>query len=203
MYQLWEGSNSLLFGNGKIQTSQGTIQKSLLWKKNPQQHKWASHRRTCRSPGVTVPGRMTPAPPVRVPSWTWKTGRRVRPEDCNRVFNTSRGQVTMAPTVPLHLQKDYTKIRINRHKQYCTDQCMYCTLTVNDQHDVVVLLMSYPWCALTGETFFNHNNCRGSGQVQWAIVLKDHCLSSAAEIFWINLAQLVHSVFQHKYFNCN
>lgn len=70
-----------------------------------QQHIETSYRRTCSSPGETVvpvPGRITPVP-LRVPSWTWKTGRRVRPEDCNRVFNTSRGQVTMAPTVPLHL----------------------------------------------------------------------------------------------------
>lgn len=66
------------------------------------QHKQTSYRSTCSSPGVTVPGRITPAP-LRVPSWTWKTGRRVRPDDCNRVFNTSSGQVTMAPTVPLHL----------------------------------------------------------------------------------------------------
>lgn len=69
-----------------------------------------SYRRTCRSPGVTVPGRITPAPvPLKVPSWTWKTGLRARPEDCSRVFSTSRGQVTIAPTVPLHLQIDDTQ----------------------------------------------------------------------------------------------
>ena len=67
-----------------------------------------SYRRTCSRPG---PGRITPVP-LKVPRWTWKTGRRVRPEDCNRVFTTSRGQVTMAPTVPLHLQIDNIEISI-------------------------------------------------------------------------------------------
>lgn len=76
-----------------------------------QQLRESSHRRTCSSPGVTVPGRITPVP-FRVPSWTWKTGRRVRPEDWNRVFNTSSGQVTMAPTVPLHLQFEHTNRKI-------------------------------------------------------------------------------------------
>lgn len=59
--------------------------------------------------------------PLRVPSWTWKTGLSVTPEDCNRVFNTSRGQVTMAPTVPLHLQIEHKKIRmVGKQKRKCT-----------------------------------------------------------------------------------
>lgn len=75
-------------------------------------HKKQPYRSTCSSPGVTVPCLMTPVP-LRVPSWTWKTGRRERPEDCNRVFSTSRGQVMMAPTVPLHLD---TPDQLHKHK---------------------------------------------------------------------------------------
>lgn len=63
-----------------------------------------TYRSTCNRLGVTAPGRMTPAPPLTAaPSCTWKTGLSVRPEDCSLVFSTSRGHVTMAPTVPPHL----------------------------------------------------------------------------------------------------
>lgn len=92
---LWEASHHVVC----------QIQKS--WLRAPLKRGKPSYRRTCSSPGVTVPGRITPAPvPLKVPSWTWKTGLRARPEDCSRVFSTSRGQVTIAPTVPLHLQID-------------------------------------------------------------------------------------------------
>lgn len=81
----------------------------MLFKKNTltdSPHKQTSYRRTCSGPGVTVPGRITLVR-LKAPSWAWKTGLSVTPEDCNRVFNTSRGQVMMAPIVPLHLQIDH------------------------------------------------------------------------------------------------
>lgn len=82
-----------------------------------------SYRRTCSSPGVTVPGRITPVP-LTVPKCTWKTGLRVRPDDCNRVFNTSRGQVTIAPTVPLHLQFDHINGMNNCSIHLCSNNCI-------------------------------------------------------------------------------
>lgn len=92
---LWEASHHVV------------CQTQKAWLRAPSKRGKPSYRRTCSSPGVTVPGRITPAPvPLKVPSWTWKTGLRARPEDCSRVFSTSRGQVTIAPTVPLHLQID-------------------------------------------------------------------------------------------------
>lgn len=93
------------------------IQIPRFWLRTKFKEGKTSYRRTCSSPGVTVPGRITPVP-LKVPSWTWKTGLRARPEDCNRVFNTSRGHVTIAPTVPLHLQINDTQ---KTYKNKCDD----------------------------------------------------------------------------------
>lgn len=67
-------------------------------------------------------GLITPAP-FRVPNWTWNTGLRVSPEDCNLVFRTSNGQVTMAPMVPLHLRTSRHIQNKIRNKIYFTKMC--------------------------------------------------------------------------------